>query len=192
LLAKYSDNNSYKFNNGREDELKRKVHRTFRFLILLAILLFPWTDGWYELTDLEYWKPDSPAWKKLESFKPHIQGPIALGVTSGLLTKNVQRNAMKYMLLPLYCYSAGGQSRKINRWEKSLIDNPFYRGPKDMVRYKEDYIRELTRIKNTFKETFGSNVHFFTVNKTLLITEFILIFILYGVSLLFCLFIDRG
>jgi hypothetical protein len=38
----------------------------------------------------------------------------------------------------------------------------------------------------------GGEIHFFTVNKTLLITEFILIFILYGVSLLFCLFIDRN
>jgi len=161
-------------------------------LILLAIVLLPWTDGSYRLTDLEYWKPDSPVWIKLESFKPYIQGPIALGVTSGLFSKRVEGNAMKYMLFPVYCYSAGGQSRKINKWERSLIDSPFYLGPKDMVRYREDYIRELTRIKNTFTETFGGNVHFFTVNKTLLITEFILIFILYGVSLLFCLFIDRN
>jgi hypothetical protein len=171
---------------------KRKVHRTFRFIILLAIILLPWTDGRYRLTDLEYWKPDSPAWKKLESFKPHIQGPKALGVTTGLLSKREDRNKMKYMLLPVYCYSAGGQSRKINKWEKSLVDSPFYLAPKETVRYREDYIRELTRIKNTFTETFGSNVHYFTLNKTLLITEFILIFILYGVSLLFCLFIDRN
>ena len=75
------------------------------------------------------------------------------------------------------------------RWD--LGGSSFYRGPKDMVRYKEDYIRELTQIRNTFTETFGGEVHFFTVNKTLLITEFILIFILYGVTLLFCLFIDR-
>jgi hypothetical protein len=135
---------------------KRKVHRTFRLFILLAIVLLPYSTGSYKITDVEYWKPDSPVWKKLESFRPYIQGPLALGTTSGLIAKSGPRDEMRYMLLPLYCTSAGGPSRKINRWEKSLIDSPFYRGPKDMVRHREDYIQELTRIKNSFNKEFGS------------------------------------
>ncbi|MBN1223179.1 MAG: hypothetical protein JXB23_08000 [Candidatus Aminicenantes bacterium] len=139
---------------------KRRVHRTFRFFILLAVLLLPYSTGAYKLTDLEYWKSDSAAWKKLESFKPYRQGPLSLGLESGLISKIGSADKMQYMLLPLYCYSAGGPSRKIKRWERSLIDSPFYRGPKDMVRYRENYVEELTRIKNTFSKQFGGDTHF--------------------------------
>jgi len=171
---------------------KRKVHRTFRFLILLAIVLLPYQTGFYKLTDLEYWKADSSVWKELESFEPYKQGPLALGLKSGLIRKSIPYGQMHYMLLPIYCYSAGGPSRKINKWEKSLSDSPFYRGPKDMVRYRENYIEELKRIKNSFSKEFGEETHFHTLNKTLLITEFILIFVLYGVALLFCLIFSRN
>lgn len=163
----------------------RKSGKTFKILIIIAIFFTPYTTAYYRVEDVEYWKPDAPSWKKLTAFDFEKDGPLELGQKAGVIVRIEPYGQLKFHLIPLFLISVMKEQKKIHNWKKQMKESPFYLAPKDITRYREDYIDELTRTKRSFSETFGKEFRYHKINLAFFVLEFL---IFTGISLIYLIY----
>ncbi len=171
---------------------KKKTGRIIKIFLLLALFINPYITPYYELQDIKYWLPESPALEKIEA-SDYKKGPLKLGLKAGLITRGGgSPNELRFHIYPLFLWSAWGKQKQIREWEKELKkDSLFYLGVEEEVRYREEYIAELTRIRSTFPERFGERFDYLKFNYTFFIVEVLVILVGSLVYLFFCALIQK-
>lgn len=170
----------------------KKSGRIIKIFFFLALFITPYITPYHELQDIKYWLPESPVWEKIEA-SDYKKGPLKLGLKTGLIARRGDSpNELQFHIYPLFLWSTWGKQKQIREWEKELKkESLFYLGVEEHVRHREDYIAELTRIRNTFPERFGERFHFLKFNYTFFIVEVLVILIGSFIYLIFCALIQR-
>jgi len=170
----------------------RRSGRIIKIFLFLALFINPYITPYYELQDIKYWLPESPGWEKIEA-SDYKKGPLKLGLKTGLIVRRGDSpNKLQFHIYPLFLWSTWGKQKQIREWEKELKkESLFYLGVEEYVRPREDFIRELTRIRNTFPERFGERFDFLKFNYTFFILEVLVILIGSLVYLIFCALIQK-
>ena len=170
----------------------KKSGRIIKIFFFLALFFNPYLRQHYELRDVKYWEPDSPAFKKIEA-SDYKKGPLKMGLKVGLIARGGDnQNQLRFHLYPLFLWNTWGKQKQIREWEKELKkESLFYLGVEEYVRPREDYNRELTRIRNSFPERFGERFDFLKFNYTFFIVEVFAILVGSLVYLIFCALIQK-
>lgn len=177
---------------GKMGYCSKKSGRIIKIFIFLALFINPYITPYYKLQDIEYWLPESPALEKIET-SDYKKGPLKLGLKAGLITRGGDSpNELRFHIYPLFLWTAWGKQKQIREWEKELKkDSLFYLAVEEEVRYREEYIAELTRIKNSFPERFGERFDYLKFNYTFFIVEVLVILVGSLVYLIFCALIQK-
>lgn len=170
----------------------KKSGRIIKIFLFLALFINPYTTPYYKLQDIKYWLPESPVWEKIEA-PDYKKGPLKLGLKAGLIARvGTDLNDLRFHIYPLFLWSAWGKQKQIREWEKELKkESLFYLGVEEYVRPREDYNRELTRIRNSFTERFGERFDYLKFNYTFFILEILVILVGSLIYLIFCALVQK-
>jgi hypothetical protein len=121
----------------------------------------------------------------LKDFDYSKEGPLKLGQKAGVIARNESYGQLKFHFFPFFLISVIKEQKKIHNWKKQTKESPFYQIPKDITRYREDYIDELTRTKKSFSETFGKEFRYHRFNLAFFVLE---LMVITGISLIYFIY----
>lgn len=171
-----------------------KASKLFAILIVMATMFIPYMDGLYGidvLKNVKPWQPPDPRdpvfWRNLESFDINTEGPLELGIKLRLIEHYPGRDSdINFHFLPVYLWRVKQEQEILEEWNRVQRENKFYHLPKDFPRTRQDYIKELLRIKKEFNQAFNGEYEYKRFNFNFFFLEVVVIAGLTIVKLMFC------